>query len=222
MKGLKLIQKGLMNPGAVPHYLANKISPTHWRDGNQVRFVEGGYVTHAKDRAEFAASLHYEVDLLQDAIGENVGSSFELGCGYGRLSPWIAEFSDEHTAVDFDIDALERARQLYPEIRFVEMDATELNFSDGAFDLAVTWTVLHHIPNEIIKGAIEELKRIVGPDGRIVIAELVAGKENKMTWIRSEEQYEELFSPFEIQKTLRRRFHYRDSDYESKVMVFER
>lgn len=224
---LSIFKRGLKHPEKIPGYILNEVllkSPdTHWREGDRVKFREGGYVTHAINRPEFAASLYIEVKLLQEALnGRSFDVSLEVGCGYGRLSPWIAEFSDSHTGIDFDREALNEARRLHPSITFEQGDATNLDYCDGAFDLGLTWTVLHHIPDEIIADAVVELKRVVDSSGTIVITELVAGEENSKTWVRPREEYEQLFDPYVLENVIPRSFDYRgETGYESEVMVFK-
>lgn len=58
----------------------------------------------------------------------------DAGCGYGRASTWFK--IRNYTGVDFSPDFIERAKQKYPDRRFVQADLKRLPFSDREFDYA--------------------------------------------------------------------------------------
>jgi ubiquinone/menaquinone biosynthesis C-methylase UbiE len=128
------------------------------------------------------------------------GRSLEIGCGFGRLSPYIAEHFEQHTAVDINTWAVSEASRFYPKISFSVASATELPFSDHSFDAVITWTVLQHIPNLLVGKALSEIKRVANPESLIILCEatLHAGKPEKdgqHTHDRFPEFYAEAFSP---------------------------
>ena len=122
------------------------------RQGEFVTFKPEGFV-EAKDPGRLLCRHYYEVMQLRRCLGliaergVNPGRSLEIGCGFGRLSPYIAEHFEQHTAVDINTWAVSEASQFYPQISFCEASATELPFPDRSFDTVITWTVLQHIPN---------------------------------------------------------------------------
>ncbi|WP_227357170.1 methyltransferase domain-containing protein [Haladaptatus salinisoli] len=42
----------------------------------------------------------------------------EVGCGYGQLTPWIADCADEHYAIDPARSLLSAAHRKYPDVWF--------------------------------------------------------------------------------------------------------
>jgi ubiquinone/menaquinone biosynthesis C-methylase UbiE len=132
--------------------------------------------------------------------GVTPGRSLEIGCGFGRLSPYIAEHFEQHTAVDINTWAVSEASQFYPKISFSVVSATELPFPDHSFDTVITWTVLQHIPNSLVGKALGEIKRVANPRSLIILCEatLNAGrpeKDGQHTHDRYPEFYAEAFSP---------------------------
>lgn len=78
-------------------------------------------------------------------------------------------------AVDFSKSMLELARKRSSSIEFLEVDCTNLPFSDKEFDLCIISFGLRNIPD--IEKAISEISRVVSDDGILVNIDL--GKPNK-------------------------------------------
>jgi SAM-dependent methyltransferase len=175
------------------------------RQGEFVTFRPEGFV-EARDPGSLLCRHYYEVTQLRRCLafmaeqGVNPGRSLEIGCGFGRLSPYIAEQFERHTAVDINTWALSEARQFYPQVSFSQASATELPFPDHSFDAVITWTVLQHIPNSLVGKALSEIKRVANSRSLIVLCEatLNAGQPEKAgqhTHDRFPEVYAEALSP---------------------------
>lgn len=138
--------------------------------------------------------------------GLHVERSLEIGCGYGRLSPWIALHSERHYGVEPSGDSLEAARRQFPDFGWVRGRAESLPFPDDShFDLVVTWTVLQHIPDDAIAKAAKEIRRVLDPNGVLVMCEVTGGDRADHVWPRSVAEYEELFHPHSCVQSLARR-----------------
>ena len=64
----------------------------------------------------------------------------ELGCGYGRVTYEIAGIARRVVGIDTAAESLELARSLAgknTQCEFLEMDATDIRFGDGEFDVVV-------------------------------------------------------------------------------------
>ncbi|WP_049927031.1 class I SAM-dependent methyltransferase [Halopiger goleimassiliensis] len=207
---LGLLRRGLHRPGKIPRYLFGLLVPSsrwgpEWRrrDG-VVTFEPGGYAASPRTRPEFAANLAHEVSglwaLLDDLEAHDLDRSLEVGCGYGRLSPWLATRSDWHVALDPDGRALANATEQYREweLEFVRGRAETLPCPDDAFDLVVTWTVLQHVPDGTIGAATSELRRVLSPDGHLVCCERVEPPADDHIWPRSIEEYDRLLAPLSL------------------------
>jgi SAM-dependent methyltransferase len=175
------------------------------RQGEFVTFRPEGFV-EAKDPGSLLCRHYYEVMQLRRCLefttgqGVKPGRSLEIGCGFGRLSPYIAEQFEQHTAVDINSWAVSEAGRFYPKISFSVASATKLPFPDDSFDTVITWTVLQHIPNSLVGNALSEIKRVANPKSLIILCEatLNAGKPEKgrqHTHDRFPEYYAEAFSP---------------------------
>lgn len=202
-----LIRKGLQNPRKVPGYLIGQLFPqSRWgstarKEDGFVTFENGGFAGGRPTRPELSARIYYEVTELHKTLGDQeFQRSLEIGCGYGRLSAWIADFADTSVAIDPNADAIEQAKILYPDIEFETTLAGDLPFATESFDLVVAWMVLTHIPPDSLEASIEEIERVASPDARIVLCERTKGQRGSVSWPRSKEEYEALFDSFEVVK----------------------
>lgn len=201
----KLIKKGMRNPPKVPPYILGKVFPnSRWGTGTNVdkrneyiTFTPGGFAASPSGRPDFSAKSYYEVRELRRLLTEYLSTvpvekSLEVGCGYGRLSPWIAEFSKDSYAIEPNEDALSEAQVQYPDIQFRNENAIDISFEDGCFDVVVTWTVLQHIPPHSIKDACNEIYRVTKEQGIVLIAEATGDADGPVGWGRSDSEYADL------------------------------
>lgn len=118
------------------------------------------------------ARIYIEAKLLGEVIGDfHAQRSLEIGCGYGRLTPWIAEHSVEHCSIEPESSLRNEAEKLYPNFQFYQASAQKLPFSDDFFDLCVCWTVLVHIPPTELEKVITEIKRVCSQKSVIILSE---------------------------------------------------
>jgi SAM-dependent methyltransferase len=202
-----LLKRGFNNPTSVPPYVLGKLFPdsgwgsvVEFRD-EFVTFRKGGFVQGAKERPAFCARLGCDALALRRVVSEvagDVDAALEVGCGYGRLTPWIADLAHETTSIDPNEDAVATARELYPSVDFEVGLAQELSSPDDAYDLIVTWNTLQHVPPDGIGAVAAEFRRVLAPDGTLVAAEQTASLERDNAWGRSETEYDRLFGPLEL------------------------
>ena len=93
----------------------------------------------------------------------------EVGCGTGRVAAALAERAYAKVwAVDDSPEMLAVARERAPKgVAFKQARAEALPFRDGWFDRAVAVLVVHVLDRP---RAFAELRRVLAPDGRVVIA----------------------------------------------------
>lgn len=175
--------------------------------------------------SEYTTNLYREVQLLNKALnGMRFNKSLEVGCGYGRITPWIMKYSKEHYAVDPEPELLRLAAQSYPTAKFLRATAQNLPFPDNYFDLIVTFSVLHHIPPGEFERAVEEIKRVAKPTATIFLHERVQGRGGFRfrSWPRPVDTYKRLFSPWKLVQSFDRTVEGlgKDKLKTMKVMLF--
>jgi SAM-dependent methyltransferase len=98
------------------------------------------------------------------------GTTAEIGCGNGRDAAWLAGHDYRVCGFDGSAELLAEARRLYPEIAFREATLPALAEIDERFDNVVCETVIMHLPLESIPLAVDNLRRILRPNGVLYLS----------------------------------------------------
>ncbi len=110
------------------------------------------------------------VDFIRQALppGARV---LEIGCGTGLLTEALAVAGVDLTAIDISPDLLRKARarvEGHPGVRFSVQNAYSAGIREGAFDVVVGISVLHHL---VLREALAEFRRVLRPGGKILFSE---------------------------------------------------
>lgn len=126
----------------------------------------------------------------------------DFGSGTGANSRMF-RFTD-YIGVDPDKERIEFAKNLYPDYTFEVFDTKKIPVESKSIDYIAIIAVLHHIDTEQIKAYLDEFKRILKKDGKLMIMEPYICKDHPicnrfMNWydngvyLRSEAEYLQLF-----------------------------
>lgn len=121
-----------------------------------------------------------ETDLAFGMLKLEPGMSvLDVGCGTGNFSMKMAERGCVVTGIDVSEEMLKVAREKAAEkslsISYLQMDATELGFDDGAFDVVLTMAAVEFI--EDTARAVEEMFRVVKNGGQVLIGTINADSD---------------------------------------------
>jgi ubiquinone/menaquinone biosynthesis C-methylase UbiE len=120
-----------------------------------------------------AAELEAKVVRFLDPDGNE--RALDSGSGAGALAFALAPHVHEVVAVDLVPELLEQGRKRaepFPNVSFVEGDATALPCEPFSFDLAGSLRTLHHIARPEL--AVAELARVTRPGGRVLVIDQIA------------------------------------------------
>lgn len=98
-------------------------------------------------------------------LGANV---LEVGPGYGATTELLSGVAARLTCVEVDGGLAERLRRraLGPNVTILHQDATAMSLPDAAFDGAVCFTMLHHVPSTALQDRLlAEVARVLRPGG---------------------------------------------------------
>lgn len=224
----KKLKKGITNPRAVKNYILDRLPYRRRRAAGRVTFNEGQFVADAKSRFEFSAEQNREtltlLNMYQEFVPETAKKGLEIGCGYARLTPWLNNFTQETYAIDINISAVQTAQKSYPSLNFVGAAADSIPFNNNVFDVVFTWTVLQHIPPDLIKKSTEEIDRILSESGKVIICEKTEGKTGPHVWVRNTDRYDQLLNDLELRHVEDKPCipEIENSGANEKIMVFER
>ncbi|MEE4184393.1 MAG: class I SAM-dependent methyltransferase [Gammaproteobacteria bacterium] len=102
----------------------------------------------------------------------------DCGCSIGHNSvPWKQTFPDaEVTAIDVSAPcvryAAARAASFGADVKFMQMNATKLDFPDNHFDVVFSSMFLHELPLKDIRAYLKEANRVLKPGGLLLTMEL--------------------------------------------------
>jgi SAM-dependent methyltransferase len=94
--------------------------------------------------------------------------TLDVGCGEGRVTRDLRDLGHRAVGVDQSASMIAAAREADPEGDYVEADAAELPFEDGAADLVISFMSLMDMDD--MAGAVRELGRVLEPGGLLVAA----------------------------------------------------
>lgn len=101
----------------------------------------------------------------------------DVCCGTGLNSLILTRQGVEVVGIDFSknqIKLANRRKEKYPNLKldFKVMDAENLKFKDNNFDMVTCSFGLHELGTvETLNGVIEQIKRVLKPRGRLIIAD---------------------------------------------------
>jgi demethylmenaquinone methyltransferase/2-methoxy-6-polyprenyl-1,4-benzoquinol methylase len=93
----------------------------------------------------------------------------DLCCGAGQATRELVKHFDDVTGLDASPIAIKRAQQNVPEAKYIESFAEKMPFSDRSFDLVLTNTAMHEMEPEQLQEIIQEVHRILNPQGQFII-----------------------------------------------------
>jgi SAM-dependent methyltransferase len=83
--------------------------------------------------------------ILEHVAGKDV---LDMGSGSGTTTAQLTKLGFNCTGFDFDTNAVERAKKLWPGCNFVVANAEKLPFPDKSFDTVILRDALHHFYQE--------------------------------------------------------------------------
>ncbi len=108
------------------------------------------------------------------------GNVLEIGPGPGTTTDYLRERVERLTSLEIDrgLAASLRERTRGGNVEVMDGDATEMPFEDGRFSGAVSFTMLHHVPNlELQDRLLRETYRVLRPGA------VFAGVDSRDGWI---------------------------------------
>lgn len=122
--------------------------------------------------------------------GKQIHKVLDIGTGSGdfiKLLEPVFPAKTNIVGIDPSEEALTEARRAIDsdQVEFIRMEGEKLNFEDHSFDVVCLSNAMHHLAST--EKTFAEMKRVVKPDGWILIAEIVSDKlneaqENQKMW----------------------------------------
>ena len=177
----------------------------------QSRYPEG-YWDGAEEYLQQCFILNHNLDYLEFLVRRvwNLDQAcrlVEFGCGYGRiglvLMPLLAEGSS-YTGIDESTPLIAKGRQMWANTpwqhEFHEGSVYSTPFVDQSFDVALTHTVLMHVPYP--ERVLQEMIRVTRSNGLIICCE--ANRNAHTTLLHINETNHQETTPLELFQTINR------------------
>lgn len=126
-----------------------------------------------------------------ELVGNLEGNILEIGVGTGKN---LKYYGPKANVIGIDLSdkmlshAFKKLNRLGKDYSLMVMDAENLDFKNDTFDYLVCTYVLCSIPNPIT--ALEEMKRVVNPTGKILMLEHMLSKNSLIAF------FENALNPF--------------------------
>jgi len=100
----------------------------------------------------------------------------DVGCGTGTHLELYRKYDCALHGIDMSESMLQRSRKRLNGAADLRMaDACKVPFDNGTFDLVISMLMLHEMDEAMRPQAIEEMKRVVKKDGRILLIDFHTG-----------------------------------------------
>jgi SAM-dependent methyltransferase len=136
-----------------------------------------GEIFNAREQARLRGALEQMLADL-DSSGERPPRVLDFGCGSGNVTQHLLELGATVLAADLSPDFLALVRRRFDGclLETLQLNGRDLDgLADAAVDAAVSYSVLHHIPDYL--HAVRELCRVVRPGGVLQIDHEAAPNE---------------------------------------------
>jgi SAM-dependent methyltransferase len=113
-----------------------------------------------------------DLDVLTELVPPAGRAIVDVGCGDGSLVRALNARGAAAFGVEVSQEAVARASA--GGGRYLVGSADALPLADASGDACLMMRSLHHVPSSLMAGALEELRRVLRPDGVAYVAEPVA------------------------------------------------
>jgi len=108
----------------------------------------------------------------------------ELGCGSASMTKQIAQNGSNRKIIACEVDEVQHVKNLKLNIENIEFKlngAQKIELEDESVDMIFMFKSFHHIPYDLMKEALKEIKRVLKPNGLAYISEpLFKGEQNEL------------------------------------------
>jgi SAM-dependent methyltransferase len=145
-------------------------------DDQKINNVQASY---DKVAGEYVKRIYNELEhkpldrQLLDQFAESMrgrGRVCDLGCGPGHVAAYLGGRGVDVCGIDLSPAMVAEARRLNPCIQFEQGDMLSLRVADEAWAGIVAFYSIIHINREEVTRALLELRRVLRPDGLLLLA----------------------------------------------------
>ena len=134
-----------------------------------------------------------EAEIFESVLSLNGQNILELGCGDSALTRLIATTGDNRVITATEVDEVQHKKnQLIddlPNVSFALAGSEDIPAGNDSFDVVFMFKSLHHVPEHLMKKALQEVKRVLKPNGIAYISEpIFTGEFNEILRLFHDEE----------------------------------
>lgn len=142
--------------------------------GNEVRSsydrVAENYAGQFRDEMEKKPFDRKMLDWLAEKVGRP-GVVCDMGCGPGQVARYLKDRGMQVCGVDLSTEMVRRAQGLNPDIPFQQGDMFALaDVADNSYGGIAAFYSIVNIPRQTVVRALQELRRVLCPNGVLLLA----------------------------------------------------
>lgn len=132
-------------------------------------FTGERFVPEVDDRELEIEHMQRYLSVLDVTAGKIV---LDAACGEGYGSNLIAEWAERVYGVDISEEAIRHASEQYkrPNLTFIKGSVASLPLPDRSVEVVISFETIEHIGEELQKAFLDEIKRVLVPDGILIIS----------------------------------------------------
>ncbi|MUL65495.1 SAM-dependent methyltransferase [Mycobacterium sp. CBMA 234] len=105
----------------------------------------------------------------------------DVGCGTGVATAALAAAGLDVTGIDLSPSMIAQARRLNPGLPFRVGSMLDLDVADGSAGGLCAWYSIIHVPDSHLAGVFAEFRRVLVPDGLVLLAFQVGDEPRVLT-----------------------------------------
>jgi len=146
-----------------------------------------------------------------------VPRSLDLGCGEGRLTSFMGEFSDAD-GIELSKTAVEIASSHYAHVNYFEGNILEYNFKENYYDVVISQEVIEHIVDQELY--LKICNRVLRKGGYLILTtpnkRVLDHMKDGSEW--SNQPIENVLTPHQLKRIVSHEFNI--LDYDSIILNF--
>jgi putative AdoMet-dependent methyltransferase len=154
----------------------------NWRDQWD---YDGRAITHDQVVSNLDEESHPEYkdyDVALETVVQTIAAQkgelgLDLGTGTGNLAGRFMANDIEMCGVDQSKEMIRQCRLKFPNMETKLGNFLAIPYLDGKFDFIVSSFAFHHLTNEQKQLSLQEMERVLKPQGRLCLAELIYSEE---------------------------------------------
>ena len=152
--------------------------------------------------------IYNETEELEKLLLLDGKKILELGCGKAEITRFIAMNGVRREITATEVDKVQHTNNMLikdlPNVDFVMAGAESIPLDDDVFDIVFMFKSLHHVPVDLMRSALSEIKRVLKPGGIAYISEPVfEGDFNEVLRIFHDEEKVRTLAYGAINKSIR-------------------